>query len=188
MFYLSQIKDYIRVAPNYFGLDQTLAIIKSIKKDYEGYISKELGIVIDVSDVQEIKDGVIIPGDGANYYETIFTLLIYKPELQEVVIGRIKDIAEFGAFMCLGPAEGMIHVSQTMDDFVSFSKDKTLAGKDSKRMLKVGDVCRARMIALSFKDISNPKLGLTMRQSGFGKLDWIAEEINSEKEKGGKKN
>jgi len=82
----------------------------------------------------------------------------------------------------------MIHVSQTMDDFVSFSKDKTLAGKDSKRMLKVGDVCRARMIALSFKDISNPKLGLTMRQSGLGKLDWIAEEINSEKEKGGKKN
>jgi DNA-directed RNA polymerase subunit E' len=74
----------------------------------------------------------------------------------------------------------MIHISQTMDDFVSFAKDKTLAGKDSKRSLKVGDVCRARMIALSFKDISNPKLGLTMRQKGLGRLDWSEEEKEKE--------
>jgi len=70
----------------------------------------------------------------------------------------------------------MIHVSQTMDDFVSFSKDKTLAGKETKRTLKVNDICRARIIAVSFKDILNPKLGLTMRQQGLGKLDWIKEE------------
>ncbi len=183
MFYLSQIKDHIRVAPNDFALEQKLAIIKSIKKEYEGFISKDVGIVVDVCDVQEVKEGVIIPGDGASYYETTFTLLVFKPELQEVVIGRIKDIAEFGAFMSLGPSEGMIHVSQTMDDFVSFSKDKTLAGKDSKRTLKVGDVCRARMIALSFKDVNNPKLGLTMRQSGLGRLDWIEDEIQAEKDK-----
>ncbi|MFA5141382.1 MAG: DNA-directed RNA polymerase [Candidatus Woesearchaeota archaeon] len=180
MFYLSQIIDHIRVAPSDFGLEKTEAIIKSIKKSYEGYISKDLGIVIDVGDVQDVKEGVIIPGDGASYYETTFNLIVYKPELQEVVVGNIKDIAEFGAFLNLGPIEGMIHISQTMDDFVSFAKDKTLAGKDSKRSLKVGDVCRARMIALSFKDISNPKLGLTMRQKGLGRLDWSEEEKEKE--------
>ena len=42
--------------------------------------------------------------------------------------------------------------------------------------LKVNDVCRARIIAVSFKDILNPKLGLTMRQQGLGRLDWIKEE------------
>jgi len=46
----------------------------------------------------------------------------------------------------------MIHVSQTMDDFVSFSKEKTLAGKESKKTLKINDICRARIIAVSFKD------------------------------------
>ncbi len=180
MFYLSQIKDHIRVAPVDFGIEQKDAIIKSIKKSYEGYISKDLGIVIDVFDVHDVKEGVIIPGDGASYYETVFSLLVFKPELQEVVVGKIKDIAEFGAFITLGPTEGMIHISQTMDDFVSFAKDKTLAGKDSKKTLKVGDVCRARMIALSFKDVSNPKLGLTMRQKGLGRLDWIEDEANPE--------
>jgi DNA-directed RNA polymerase subunit E' len=119
---------------------------------------------------------VIIPGDGASYYKTKFELIVFKPELQEVVLGKIKDIAEFGAFIGLGPIEGMIHVSQTMDDFVSFAKDKVLAGKDSKRSLKVGDSCRARIIAVSYKDINNPKLGLTMRQPRLGKLEWLKED------------
>ena len=73
----------------------------------------------------------------------------------------------------------MIHISQSMDDFVSFGKDKVLLGKESKRALKVSDLCRARIIAVSYKDISNPKLGLTMRQAGLGRLDWIDEDIAS---------
>lgn len=176
MFYRTQIKDHIRVPPDLFNLTKEEAVIKRIKKDYEGFISKDLGIVIDVDKVTEIGEGVVIPGDGASYYSTTFELLVFKPELQEVLLGRVKDIADFGVFMSLGPIEGMVHVSQTMDDFVSFSKEKVLSGKESKKVLKVGDKCRARMIAISYKDITNPKFGLTMRQAGLGKLDWISED------------
>ena len=175
MFYRTLIKDHIRVPPSLFHLSKQQAITQRIRKDYEGFISKDLGIVIDVASVKEFEDGVIIPGDGAAYYPTTFELIVFKPELQEVSVGKIKDIADFGAFITLGPIEGMIHVSQTMDDFVSFSKDKTLSGKESKKSLKIGDKCRARIIAVSFKDVTNPKLGLTMRQQGLGKLEWLAE-------------
>lgn len=176
MFYKTEVKDHIRVPPNLFSLPLEDAVIKRIKSKYSGFISKDLGIVIDVSGMKEIGEGIIIPGDGASYYDVTFELLTFKPEMQEVVTGKIKDIAEFGAFINIGPIDGMIHISQTMDDFVSFSKDKTLSGKESKRILKVGDVCRARIIAVSFKDVLNPKLGLTMRQQGLGRLDWIKEE------------
>ena len=64
-----------------------------------------------------------------------------------------------------------------MDDYVSFTKDKVLSGKESKKSLKVNDKCKARIIAVSFKDISNPKLGLTMRQPYLGKLEWIEEPL-----------
>ena len=176
MFYKIELKDHIRVPPNLFGLDVEEAVINRIRKKYDGYISNELGIVIDVSNLKEIGEGVIIPGDGSSYYETKFEVLTFKPELQEVVLGKIKDIVDFGAFITLGPIDGMIHISQTMDDFVSFSKEKTLAGKESKKSLKINDVCRARIIAVSFKDPLNPKLGLTMRKQGLGRLDWIEEE------------
>lgn len=187
MFYKSEIKDHIRIPPSLFALPREEAIIKSIKLDYEGFISKELGIVIDVSGVKEVREGIIIPGDGASYYETVFELLTFKPELQEVILSRVKDIADFGAFMSIGPVEGMIHISQTMDDFVSFAKDKTLAGKENKKVLKVGDKCKARIIAVSFKDPTNPKIGLTMRQQFLGRIDWIDDESKPKEEKAAKK-
>jgi DNA-directed RNA polymerase subunit E' len=97
--------------------------------------------------------------------------------MQELCLGRIKDILDFGAFLTIGPIEGMIHLSQSMDDYVSFSKEKTLQGRDSKRSLKIGDTCRARVVAVSYKDLANPKIALTMRQVGLGKLEWIPEDI-----------
>ena len=177
MFYKIHVKDHIRVPPSLMGENLEKSMIECIKTKYEGYISKEIGIVIDVMDIKNIEEGVIIPGDGAFYYKSEFDLLAYLPELQEVILGRIKDIADFGAFIGIGPLEGMIHVSQTMDDFVSFSKDKALLGKESKRTVKVNDICRARIIAISYKDITNPKIGITMRQPWLGNVNWIKEEL-----------
>lgn len=176
MFYRVHVKDHVRVTPNLFGLSAEESILSMIKKAYEGYISKDLGIVLGVSNLLEHREGVIIPGDGSAYYDCDFELLTFRPELQEIMFGRIKDIADFGAFINIGLVDGMIHISQAMDDFVSFGGDKVLLGKESKRSLKVGDKCKARIIAVSFKDIANPKIGLTMRQPGIGKLEWIDED------------
>ena len=186
MFYKTLVTDHIRVPPSLFGEKVETALLKQIKEDYEGYISKEMGVIIDVSSIEDIEEGKIIHGDGGAYYATTFSLLTFKPELQEVLPGQVKDMADFGAFMNMGPIEGMIHISQTMDDFVSFSKDKVLLGKESKKSLKIGDKCRARIIAVSYKEPTNPKFGLTMRQPGLGRLDWI-EELSQPK-KGGKNN
>ena len=71
--------------------------------------------------------------------------------------------------------KGIIHISQTMDDYVSFSTTNTLLGKDSKKVLKKRDSCLARVVALSYKG-DDPKIGLTMRQPGLGKMEWISEE------------
>ncbi|HIH14099.1 MAG TPA: DNA-directed RNA polymerase, partial [Nanoarchaeota archaeon] len=62
----------------------------------------------------------------------------------------------------------------------SFSKSKALQGKQSGKVLKVGDKVRARIIAISFKDPKGPKLGLTMRQPYLGKQEWIDELITGE--------
>jgi len=173
MFYVMELRDSVRVPPIYFDNPVDEAVLKSARNKFEGLVDADVGIVIDVVAVKNIGDGAIIAGDGAAYYDVTFELVTYKPELQEVVSGKIKDITDFGAFITMGPVDGMIHISQTMDDFVSFGKDKVLLGRDSKQSLKVGDECRAKVIAVSLKDPANPKIGLTMRQTGLGKLDWV---------------
>lgn len=123
----------------------------------------------------DIEEGILIPGDGAAYYNTEFALLVWKPELHELVYATIAEITNFGAFMEVGPAKGMIHISQAMEDYVSLSKSGTLLGKSTRRSLAKKDDCIARIVAISYKG-GIPKIGLTMRQPGLGKLQWLEEE------------
>ena len=183
MFYKVKAKDFIRVPPKMFNMSKKEAVLENVKKTYDSFISKDLGFVINVINVGDVQEGVIVPGDGAAYYDTEFELLTFKPEMNELVFSKVRDITDFGAFMDLGGVEGMTHISQSMDDFVSFSKDKVLQGKKSNQSLKVGDKCKARIIAVSYKDLNNPKIGLTMRQEGLGKIEWLEQQNEQESAK-----
>lgn len=175
MFYILDVEDYVRVEPRLFGLDTKTAVEEQLQNTYSNYHDEEIGEVISVLEVEKVGDGVIIPGDGAAYYNSEFKLLVWKPEVNELIYGTISEITNFGAFIDLGAMQGMIHISQTMEDFVSFSAANSLSGRASKRVLKKGDDCLARIVAVSYKaDV--PKIGLTMRQPGLGKVEWIEEE------------
>ncbi|HIH52235.1 DNA-directed RNA polymerase [Candidatus Pacearchaeota archaeon] len=175
MFYLTEVEDYVRVDPKLFGLPTSDSVREQLDETYAEYYEKELGKVVAVVEVLNVGEGVIIPGDGAAYYRCDFKLLVWKPELQEHVYGKVSEITNFGAFIDLGSMRGMIHISQTMDDYVSFSESGSLSGKSSGRVLKEGDLCVARIVAISHKG-DEPKIGLTMRQPGLGKIDWIKED------------
>jgi len=180
MFYVVDVEDYVRVEPRLFGLDTRTAVEEQLQATYSTYHDEEIGEVIGVVSVGNVGEGIIIPGDGAAYYNSEFQLLVWKPEMNEIVYGTIDEITNFGAFINLGAMKGMIHISQTMEDFVSFSSSNVLTGRSSKRVLKKGDNCMARIVAISYKgDV--PKIGLTMRQPGLGKLEWIEEEKKKER-------
>lgn len=182
MFYEVLVTDHVRVEPNKFGLHTDEAVRIQLEESYSGFQDKDIGTVVAVLDVLEVNEGIIIPGDGAAYYESTFKLIVFKPELQEVVYGTIEEITNFGAFINLGVIRGMIHISQTMDEFVSFSDTGVLSNKDGKKNLAQGDNCIARVVAISYRG-EEPKIGLTMRQPGLGKLDWVKAEKEKSKRK-----
>ena len=175
MFYLAEVEDHVRVVPKHFGLPTRDAIERQLNESYVNRMNKDIGYVIAVVSVDSVEDGIIIPGDGAAFYKSLFKLLIWRPELHELVYGTIAEITNFGAFIDLGVSQGMIHISQTMDDYVSLNKTGTLSGKTSKRSLAKGDECIARIVAISYKS-GEPKIGLTMRQPGLGKIEWLKED------------
>lgn len=175
MYYKIKVDGAVRVDPRrLYSVALKEAILEQLKEDFEGAIDVDVGRVLKIIHINKIGEGVIIHGDGGAYYHAEFTILTYIPEVQELVEGTVKDIASFGAFVDFGPFEGMVHISQTMEDYVSLDeKNRTLTGKESKKLLKVGDAVRARIVAVSYKEPDNPKIGLTMRQPCLGKLDWI---------------
>ena len=127
--------------------------------------------------------GKIIPGDGATYHKVSFSLLTFYPKIQEVVEGEVVEIADFGAFVRVGPIDALLHVSQLMDDFISYDeKQGVLMGKETKRKLTSGDRVRVRITAVSLgRAGSSGKIGVTARQPFLGKLEWIEQEVKKVK-------
>lgn len=178
MFKLITLQDTIRIPPETFGNPLEAVGREQVKSKYEGVVDEELGYVIAVTKVEVSPIGKIIPGDGATYHKVNFSLLTFYPVIQEIVEGDVVEIADFGAFVRIGPVDALLHVSQLMDDFISYDeKQGVLLGKETKRKLTTGDQMRVRITAVSLgRAGSSGKIGVTARQPFLGKLEWIKEE------------
>lgn len=179
MYYMTTIEGTVRIPPHRFGEPLEGVAIETLNESYNGQLDKNLGLIVGVTSIEEMGEGVLIMGDGAAYHNVIFNAIFFKPEQQEVVEGEVIDIAEFGAFVRIGPMDGLVHVSQVTDDYINYDpRNSSLIAKESKKILTEGDRVRARIVTLSLKGktVQESKIGLTMRQPNLGKFEWIEKE------------
>ncbi len=189
MYLVSKIEDTVRIPPNRFVDPLEDVAVEILNESYVGKIDKKLGLMVTVKEIEELGTGKVIMGDGAAYHDVVFTALFFKPELHEIVEGEVIEITEFGAFIRIGPMDGLVHVSQVTDDYINYDgKRGALMGKESKKSLEEGNRVRARIVALSLKGKSSKetKIGLTMRQPGLGRFEWIEQEKEKKKPEKGK--
>ncbi len=179
MFQLVELADVVRVSPDKFGTPLEDVALELLKLKYESTINPEHGYLILVTKVQVDPVGKIIPGDGATYHKVGFQVLTFYPLKQELVEGEIVEVTDFGAFVRIGPADALLHLSQIMDDYLTSDvKSGIITASQSKRTLKVGSKVRVRITAVSLgHGISMGKIGVTCRQPFLGSLDWIEEDI-----------
>jgi DNA-directed RNA polymerase subunit E' len=186
MYYKIRLDDKVRVPPNRLGEKLERVILDVLQEHLEGSIDKEIGIFICVTNVLEVGEGEIVPGDAGVYYDVKFEALVLRLALQEVIEGVVVETTSFGAFISLGPIDAMLHVSQISDEYINFDeKNARLICQESKRFIGVGDSVRARVVTLSLneREPRDSKIGLTMRQAELGTALWLEEDMNMEKEK-----
>ncbi len=183
MYLKTRLVDTVRIDPEQLGMPIMAAVGRALRDKLEGQIDKKLGALVAVLEVVDIGDGRILFGDGGVYYEATFDALMYKPIMQEITEGVVVEVVEFGAFIGVGPLDGLIHVSQLTDDFVSYDgKNSRLVFKESGRAVTEDDKLRARIVAVSLneRDPHESRIGLTMRQPALGKLEWLEEAAKEE--------
>jgi len=191
MYKKMRLADTVRIAPELLGEPVEEAVKLALREKLEGLVDKRIGAIVAVKDIVEVGEGHILAGDGGVYYDAIFDALTFMPELQEIIEGSVVEVVQFGIFLGIGPLDGLVHVSQLTDEFVSYDeKNSRLITKESGRSITEGDHIRARIIAVSLneREPRDSKIGLTMRQHTLGKLEWLEEarkpkEESQEKEK-----
>ncbi len=178
MYFISTIEDKVRVPPEWLSGNKIEAIKRSLAKKYENKIVPELeGVVLAIMDILEVGQGRLVVEDPGVHYPVKFKALVFRPLLNEVVEGQVVDITEFGVFVRFGPIDALCHISQVTNDYLSYDrKNVMLVGRDTKRVLKVGHIVRARIIGVSMKKSEQNKIILTMRQPGLGAIEWIIAE------------
>lgn len=171
--------DTVEVPPEQLGDVSKEHVKRLLQDDLEGRMDENVGSVVSVVEVHDIGDGAVLPNRPGVYYEAEFDAITFDPDMQEVVDGTVVEIVEFGAFVGIGPIDGLLHVSQISDEYLSFDADnQQLASRDSNRTLTIEDAVRTRIVTKSI-DERNPrdsKIGLTAKQVGLGKHGWLKEE------------
>jgi len=185
MYNVVKVREKVRVPPKLLGQKLENSILEIVQESYEGLVDDDIGLVISVAKAGNIGEGKVVLGDGAAYYEADVEMLVYKPLMHELVEGNITEVTEFGAFVRISPIEGLIHVSQIMDDFINYdAKMPGFIGKKTGKKITVDDEVTARIVTISLKgNIQNSKIGLTMRQPFLGKEAWEKKDEKAAKEK-----
>ncbi|CAD7774553.1 DNA-directed RNA polymerase subunit E' [Candidatus Methanoperedenaceae archaeon GB50] len=179
MYSRMRLADTVRIAPEMLGKPVKESVKLALREKLEATISKKIGAIVAILDVIGVGDGHILAGDGGVYYETTFDALVFTPVMQEVIEGSVVEIVEFGAFVGIGPMDGLLHISQITDEYIYYDeKNSRLVTKDSGRSINVGDRLRTRIVAVSLneREPRDSKIGLTMRQPALGKIEWIEED------------
>lgn len=153
--------------------------------NYDGVIDKDIGIIVAITDIIEHSEGEIIPGDSDVFFKVKFRVISFLPKIHEIIPGRVTQATDFGAFINIGPFDGLCHVSQVMPDFNSYNPELPgFFAKETKKTLVVEDKVLTRITNISFKKtLAETKIGLTMRQIGLGKKEWQDIDLKVEKKK-----
>jgi DNA-directed RNA polymerase subunit E' len=179
VYQIVEMEDTVRIPPHELGENQDAVAQELVHRSFEGRLNKKHGFTVLATDIQRLGEGRVIHGDGAVYQRVKFNALTFKPEVGEVVEGTVCEVVEFGAFVRFGPLDGLLHMSQIMNDYLNVDLgNERLTGKETGRFLGLGDKVRARLVTVSLNELSprESKIGLTMRQPGLGKLEWLDED------------
>ena len=166
----------IRIPAEDLGESYHSSMEKITKETFEGKMDEKKFLTIIAFDIKTMGDGRVVHGDGGVYQKVEYDALAFKPYLHELVRGYVSQVIEYGAFIRIGPVDALLHISQIMDDKVHVDiGSQRLIGKETKQELGIGDEVIARIVNIKFNERipSESQIGLTMRQEGLGKVDWL---------------
>lgn len=190
MYYFVTIEDTVRIPPNKLGDEIEKVILSELEESLVGRVfsmddTDLKGAFVSAHIIKKIGEGRMLLGDAGVFYSVLFDAVVDAPALNEMVEGDVREVREFGPFVNIGVFDGLCHVSQIMEDYISYDgRNSILVGKETRNAIKVGDVVKARIISLSLKENTlESKIGLTMRQPYLGKAEWLKKDKSAEANK-----
>ena len=103
MFVLMTVADTICIPPHMFVQPTLTSVHSEIEAKYPNRVLMDAGLVVcRYGDALEVGDGVLVAGDGAAHHEVVFRLVVFRPFVEEVLVGTVAESTEEGVRVSLG--------------------------------------------------------------------------------------
>lgn len=176
MYNIIEVEEYIRLPPYVLRMEKEKAAREIILNIYRNRYLSDIGLILDVIDVKMESENMVVMNDPNIYVKTRFKLLSFTIESGEIVLGVVREVVEYGAFVLIGPFEALLNLSQISDEKFKFNKEKKrLENEDGSKTIEVGDKIYAKVSTVSMKEgPAKAKISLTCRSAPYlGNLKWL---------------
>ncbi|KAF4519844.1 hypothetical protein B566_EDAN006858 [Ephemera danica] len=111
MYVLKKLSSVVRITPDSFNVPKKDAITSELNKKLANKVLHNVGLCVSLYDILSIGDSYIIPGDGSSNMKVTFRYIVFRPFVNEAIVGKVK----------LCDSEG-IHVTLTFFDDILIPK------------------------------------------------------------------
>ncbi len=106
MYVLADMRDIIHIKPWQFDEDLKTVVESELNKKYANKVVYELGLCIALFDIKKIEDSYVFPGDGSSHTRVTFRFVIWRPFIDEVLVGK-HFIETFAKGRCNYPPKSL---------------------------------------------------------------------------------
>ncbi|XP_063984869.1 DNA-directed RNA polymerase III subunit RPC8 isoform X3 [Diachasmimorpha longicaudata] len=104
----SELKDVVKIPPWKFKRKFNDAITDELNRKLANKVYLNVGLCIALHDILKIEESFIFPGDGSSHTKVSFRFIVFRPFMEEILIGKIRSCSPEGVHVTLGFFEDII--------------------------------------------------------------------------------
>jgi len=168
MFVLTELCDTVAILPRHFNINLNEAIDFALNKKFANKIVHNVGLCIALWDVTKVDDSFIFPGDGSSHTRVAFRFVVFRPYMDEILIGKIRNCCKEGVYVSMGFFDDVFLPADQLRTPSRFDEANQLwiweyQAEDEKHNLEMlrEDEIRFRVMDEIFVDVSpsGPEIG-----------------------------
>ncbi|XP_034944115.1 DNA-directed RNA polymerase III subunit RPC8 [Chelonus insularis] len=167
MFVLAEFKDVVKIPPWKFKRKFNDAITDELNHKLANKVFLNVGLCIALYDITKIEESYIFPGDGSSHTKVVFRYIVFRPFMEEILIGKIRSCSADGVHVTLGFFEDIIIPPHKLQNPSRFDQTEqawvweydTGDGEKHDLFMDAGEPIRFRVVSETFMEtlpISGP--------------------------------
>eukprot|EP00937_MAST-01D_sp_MAST-1D-sp2_P007687 g7687.t1 len=179
MFELVLMRDMVRVDPSQFAQDRMSALVLEIDRKYCNKVLENVGLCVCFFEFDKVGDAQYFPGHGHAFTEVVFRLLVFRPFVNEVLLGQLVGMSEDGLQVSLGFFDAVHVPSFNLQVPSTFDRANARwvwtppnsSDSDEPFDMRVGDRVRFQVANIKFTRTTRNPTGLTATSSELAVRD-----------------